>query len=335
MTQKELSEYEEIAKKVKELMKTSILEDRANIVQVQKSNTESLGDRISNYASAVNYIIPKEEYLICRIDGHHFSSFTKGFDKPFDSALSTAMISTTRDLHDRFNCYSSFTQSDEITLFIPVLKDAKDNYIEHQFGGRTDKINSLVAAFATMSFNKHLAAEYKKEKSQHYENFEDSFRLTTEEKESLQKLARFEEKLGEAYFDCRCFGVPTIEEAFNVFMWRSRDCIKNSKSMMAQAYVSHKELQNKNGEEQILYCLEKTGKDWNQIEDRFKYGVLIKKELYEKPIEKRDEEWYELATAKILDHPTCTRSRLVQTSIPMNSFSPELVELISRQYLSI
>lgn len=334
MTNEQLSEYKELSQQIKILSEIAIAENR-EIVAVQKSNTESLGDRITNYAAAVNYIIPKEEYLICRIDGHHFSSFTKGFDKPFDSALSTAMISTTRDLHDRFNCYSSFTQSDEITLFIPALKDAKDNYIEHQFGGRTDKINSLVAAFATMSFNKHLFDEYQYELDKHRDNFEDSFRLTTEEKESLQKLARFEEKLGEAYFDCRCFGVPTIEEAFNVFMWRSRDCIKNSKSMMTQAYVSHKELQNKNGEEQIQYCLEKTGKDWNQIADRFKYGVLIKKELYEKQIEKRDVEWHELATPKTLVHPTCTRSRLVQTSIPMNSFSPELVELISRQYLSV
>jgi tRNA(His) guanylyltransferase len=284
---------------------------------MMKSNTESLGDRIANYASAVNYIIPKEEYLICRIDGHHFSSFTKGFDKPFDTALSNAMIATTRDLHTRFNCYSSFTQSDEIALFIPVLKDSKNNYIDHQFGGRTDKINSLVASFTTMSFNKHLFTEYKKEKTKHYKNFEDSFRLTTEEQESQTHLKRFQDKLGNAYFDCRCFGVPTIEEAFNVFMWRSRDCIKNSKSMMAQAYIPHRELQGKNGEEQIEYCLEKTGKDWNHIEDRFKYGVLIKKELYNK---------------EIGEGKTCKRSRLVQTSIPMNSFSLELVEIISRQY---
>lgn len=296
-----------------------------NTLEKIKSNTESLGDRITNYASAVNYIIPKEEHLICRIDGHHFSSFTQGFDKPFDSALSNAMIQTTKDLHERFNCYSSFTQSDEITLFIPALKDSKDNFVEHQFGGRADKLNSLVAAFATKCFNKNLFTEYEKEKEKHYENFEDSFRLTSEEQESQKHLARFKGKLGEAYFDCRCFGVPSREEAFNAFMWRSRDCIKNSKSMMSQAYVPHKELQNKNGEEQIAYCLEKTGKDWNLIEDRFKYGVLIKKGLYDIPDNNPRAEY---------NGGFVTRSRLVQTSIPMNSFSPELVELISRQFIN-
>jgi tRNA(His) 5'-end guanylyltransferase len=293
---------------------------------MQKSNTESLGDRITNYATGVNYIVPKEEHLIVRIDGHHFSSFTKGFDKPFDTALSNAMISTTRDLHNRFNAYSSFTQSDEITLFIPALNDKKGNFLEHQFGGRSDKINSLVAAFATKCFNKHLSAEYEEELYKHRENFEDSFRLTAEEQESQKHLARFRGKLGEAYFDCRCFGVPSIEEVFNTFMWRSRDCIKNSKSMMAQAYVSHKELQNKNGEEQIEYCLEKTGMDWNLIEDRFKYGVLVKKELYEIPDNNPNPEY---------NGGFVKRSRLVQTSISMNSFSPELVEIISKQYLEI
>ena len=327
-TNEQLSEYKELFEKVKALIKTNkyTRANQAIIIAEQKSNTESLGNRISNYAKDVNYIIPKEEYLICRIDGHHFSSFTKGFDKPFDTALSNAMIQTTKDLHERFNCYSSYHQSDEITLFIPALKDSKDNYIEHPFSGRTDKINSLVAAFTTMSFNKNLTSEYEKEKYEHCNNFEDSFRLTSEEQESQKHLARFKEKLGNAYFDCRCFGVPSKEEAFNVFMWRSRDCIKNSKSMMAQAYVPHRELQGKNGEEQILYCLEETGKDWNQIEDRFKYGVLIKKELYLKEIENKYSSHNSQAN--------CTRSRLVQASIPMNSFSPELVEIISRQYIN-
>ena len=106
MTPEQLSEYKSLSEKVKELLKSPLLEDKANAIIVQKSNTESLGDRITNYATGVNYIVPKEEHLIVRIDGHHFSSFTKGFDKPFDTALSNAMVATTRDLHNRFNVYS-------------------------------------------------------------------------------------------------------------------------------------------------------------------------------------------------------------------------------------
>ncbi len=106
MTHEQLSEYKELSEKVKEISKTQLLEDRGDIVVTRKSNTESLGDRITNYTTGVNYIVPKEEHLIVRIDGHHFSSFTKGSDKPFDTALSNAMVATTRDLHERFNAYS-------------------------------------------------------------------------------------------------------------------------------------------------------------------------------------------------------------------------------------
>lgn len=107
ITNVQLNEYKELSEKVNApniLNKLNPVEI-ANILLIPKSNTESLGDRITNYASAVNYIIPKEEYLICRIDGHHFSSFTNGFDKPFDKALSNAMVATAKDLHERFNSF--------------------------------------------------------------------------------------------------------------------------------------------------------------------------------------------------------------------------------------
>ena len=295
----------------------------------------NLGDRIKQYESQCETTIPKESHLIVRIDGHHFSSFTKGFNKPFDTALSNAMVSTAKDLHNRFNAYSSYSQSDEIALFIPSLvsESKAKGFWEHQFGGRAHKICSLIAAYTTMQFNKHLEEEFQKELNFHIECFEDSFRRTTEEDESSKKLRRFQNKIGNAYFDARCFGVNNLEEVFNVFMFRGRDCIKNSKSIFAQSAVSHQELQGKNGEEQIQYTLAKTGKDWNLIEDRYKYGALIKKELYQKPIDFRDLEYSDRSKYKKDDHPTCTRSRLVELNTPLNSFSTELVDLISRQYL--
>jgi tRNA(His) 5'-end guanylyltransferase len=279
----------------------------------------NLGDRIKQYESEYETIIPRESHLIVRIDGHHFSSFTKGFNKPFDVALSNAMVQTAKDLHDRFNAYSTYTQSDELSLFIPSLVNQSKGkgFWEHAFSGRTHKICSLVAAYTTMQFNKHLEEEYNRECND----------------ESSRMLHRFKDKIGNAYFDARCFGVNNLEEVYNVFMFRGRDCIKNSRSMWSQASVSHKELQGKNGEEQIQYTLEKTGKDWNLIEDRYKYGALIKKESFQKPIDFRDLEYSDRTKYKTDEHPTCTRSRLVELNVPLNSFSTEMVDLISRQYL--
>ncbi len=59
----------------------------------------NLSDRIKQYESEYETIVPREQHLIIRIDGHHFSSFTRGFNKPFDAALNNAMVSTAKDLH--------------------------------------------------------------------------------------------------------------------------------------------------------------------------------------------------------------------------------------------
>jgi hypothetical protein len=50
-------------------------------------------------------------------------------------------------------------------------------------------------------------------------------------------------KLGKAYFDSRLMELPSDIEAFNMLLWRMRDCEKNSKNTFAQEYISHRELQ--------------------------------------------------------------------------------------------
>lgn len=303
----------------------------------EQSNTESLGDRIKDYEQSYEEIIPRTEHLIVRIDGHHFSSFTKGFKKPFDKAITNAMIATTKDLHERFNCYSSYTQSDEITLFVPSPKFVQEKNLikavqNHIFSGRTNKISSLCASYATMCFNKYLNEEFKKERMEITERWEDSFRMTEEERDDRRTLRRFDNKLENAYFDARCFGVESLEEVYNVFLFRGRDCIKNSKSVFSQAYVPHKELQNKNGEEQIKCCLEKTGHDWNSLEDKYKFGTLIKKELYDKPVEFRDLDYSNRSKYNTPEQPMCTRSRLVELYVSLNEFNTTNVQLIANQY---
>ena len=287
----------------------------------KKFNTESLGGRIKECENSFEKAVEPSDHIIVRIDGHHFSGFTKGFNKPFDIPLAKSMIETAKDLTERFSAYSAYTQSDEITLFIPSLKDVtvdnrkkpthklhkrvRDDWT-HQFSGRVQKIASLVASFTSMSFNKHLENEIIK----HMASLTDS-----KERDIYSKL--YHAKIKNAYFDARVFGVDDCDEVFNVFMWRARDCVKNSKSMFAQAYCSHKELQNKNGEEQIEYCNTKTGKDWNGLEDRYKYGTIIKKELYTKEVDEDN---------------SVQRSRIVEFSQPLSSFSEENVALITSQY---
>jgi len=286
----------------------------------KNSRTESLGTRMKEYEKESELVIKPEDHIIIRIDGHKFSKFTKGMRKPFDNIFAESMKQTTIDLLQEFNAYTGYTQSDEITLILPSLMNTDKHKGQnkpkwcHTSGGRTQKLSSLVAGFTTMSFNKHFKNileneigwnEYKTDETARYFN-------------------KMEEKVGNAWFDCRVFGVPSDEEAFNAVMFRVRDAEKNSRSMFAQTYCSHKELQNKTGLEQVQYCKEKTGKDWNDISDAFKYGILVKKEKYLKPIKE--------GTMDYAQNGFVERSRVITYSEKVE-YSEEAVQKIMGKYI--
>jgi tRNA(His) 5'-end guanylyltransferase len=258
------------------------------------------------------------------------------------------MEQTTKDLVNEFGAVTGYTQSDEISLiFPPTFKetfktislddnnlngkqicvfDPDGNYIgktdnitplknydkgysfkledtlNYQiYSGRVQKITSLISGFTTMSFNK---------------NFNDLFKtLECSNDISIDftdYLSIVESKLGNAWFDARAYGVNSKEEAFNSIMWRVRDCFKNAQMMFAQTYCNHNELLNKNSKEQSEYCLEKTGFDFSLIDDKYKYGIIIKKEQY----------------YKVVDGKNIERTQLTSFSKKLTSFSTDNVDFI-------
>lgn len=74
------------------------------------NNTMSdLGDRMKSYEKAEytriggDYVLHPNIPFLARIDGHTFSKFTNGFEKPYDLNISQAMIRTTADLVKKGN----------------------------------------------------------------------------------------------------------------------------------------------------------------------------------------------------------------------------------------
>ena len=263
---------------------------------------ETLQDLMKRKEKESEYIIPKDKHIIVRIDGHKFSKFTKGLNKPFDEVFSRAMQLTTKDLVDRFQAYTGYTQSDEITLFIPSLYLLEDlEQFTHIFGGRTQKIASLIASFTTIRFNywfKKIAIEM----SALYNDID---------------LNVYSPKFDKAYFDARAFGVEDERMVFNSFLFRTKDCLRNSKQQFARTYCSHKELLGKKAEEQIEYCKETTGYDWNTLPDYLKYGVFVKRALYEKETESN----------------VVQRSKFVFEIKKIISFSEENLRFIMSKYI--
>lgn len=191
--------------------------------------------------------------VIVRLDGKCFHTFCKGLKKPFDERLSNLMIEVTKILIEETNANMGYTQSDEITLTW---------YNNNYFNGRIFKINTRLAALASVSFNSLLP------------DF-------------------IPEKNNKPTFDCCVFNVPNLEEGVNQFLWRERDATRNSISMAAQSMFSHNELHNKNSNDMQDMMMTRNI-NWNNYPTFFKRGtyiqrILQKTKFSEKEIEKLPE----------------------------------------------
>lgn len=210
---------------------------------------DKIGSRMKGYESQTCGIrlIPRIP-VIARLDGKGFSKFTKGLKRPYDKRLSDLMVETTKYLVKETNANCGYQQSDEITLVFYTDKIESSIY----FDGRLFKMIGDLAAMASVYFNRELG-KYLPEKA--------------------DKMPRF---------DARVYNVPTLEEAVNSFIWREMDATKNSITMAASEYYSHKELMGKNGSEKQEMLFQK-GVNWNDYPSFFKRGTYIQRKRVLKP----------------------------------------------------
>ena len=224
---------------------------------------DSLGDRMKGYENAYRISLPRRMPIIVRIDGRAFHTFTKGFQKPYDSVLSQAMWETAQELCRQISgAKLAYVQSDEISVLI-----TNDDTLDTQpwFNNILQKIVSLSSSIATISFN--MA-------------FRKSFQLWAKDEMELSDLKLFDTycgRMNQATFDARAFVIPN-EEVCNYFIWRQQDAIRNSIQMAVQAVYSHKELMYKN-QSDMQDMLMKKGINWNHYQAWQKRGICITKQI--------------------------------------------------------
>lgn len=189
---------------------------------------DELGNRMkSNYENVTRYYLSRRTPVILRLDGKAFHTFTKGFDKPFDSILVEAMQYITEQLCKNVQgCVFGYCQSDEISL---LLVDYKKLNSDAWFDYNIQKCSSVAASLATNYFNSYLL-----DCITSFKGFEQD-----------DEINFLSNKLFKASFDARIFNIPK-EEVVNYFIWRQNDCIRNAINSIGQYYFSHKDLQHKN-----------------------------------------------------------------------------------------
>lgn len=264
------------------------------------SSAVSLGDRMKAYETAPvstaadgAYVLPADgRPLVARIDGHSFSTFTRGFEKPFDARLSQAMVRTAADLLEEFQARTAYTQSDEITLvFVPIKDEETGEWREWPHRGRLVKLCTLLASYAGVRFNYHLVNAIKGEEEKEEQKKEEveapagsstTSTVSASSSSSFTYSAPTLEKIyaQKAHFDARLFAVANEQEAYNNIYWRMwYDCARNSVHGLAMCHFSTKQLHGKNRNE-MKQMLHEKEIDYEAMPPAFKYGTFAKKHLY-------------------------------------------------------
>lgn len=207
---------------------------------------DSMGDRMKEqYENRTRFYLPRRTYTLMRLDGRNFSAFTKGLERPFDASLAYFMNETAEKLCKEIGgSVFAYTQSDEISI---LIQDFESLNTQPWFGGNVQKMTSVAAGIASCYF--HAIHDFDATASYRHG------------------------------FDARVWTMSDPIEVANYFIWRQRDCVKNSITMAAQTVFSDAELKGKHGGErqEMLFS---EGINWNDYPDGFKRGRVSVKEFY-------------------------------------------------------
>jgi tRNA(His) guanylyltransferase len=224
---------------------------------ISRNQFESLAERMRFYESrtfpqTIEHSLP----FILRLDGHSFSELTSPFQKPYDERVAKIMLKTAVDALLKYHPLAIYTASDEITLIFHNRGPLQVAF----FGGRVQKMLSLVSGFCSARFNYHM------------------FQLPLENlTPSIEKKARS----GLWYFDARIATLSTEQECWDNILFRHYDTRRNSVSMLAQTLYSQKVLSGVNRKQQLAMIKEK-GIEYDNFPPHYREGLLLKKKIIQK-----------------------------------------------------
>lgn len=209
-----------------------------------------LGDRMKSYEQTTRAVLPRRTYTLIRVDGRSFHTYLSGAVKPYDFGFMAEMDEVAMALCKEISgAEFAFVQSDEISV---LVTDFATNNTQPWFGGVVQKMASISAARASVTLS----------------------RIRSDEQPAL--------------FDSRVFTIPDPSEVAAYFIWRQRDCVKNSIAMAAQSFFTHQELHGVNTEQMQELLWSKAGVNWTDYPAGAKRGRVIVKTGGDKPGSFRD-----------------------------------------------
>ena len=201
---------------------------------------DELGRRIKrDYEDALRLFLPRRTYIVVRIDGRGFHTFTRELERPYSRALADALDQAALVLcQEMIGCRFGYGQSDEYSF---LLTDFETADAPLWFDGNVQKIVSVAASLFTGAFNRCFCAQ------------------------------------SPAAFDARVMVIAQRSEVEQYFLWRQLDAAANSLNMLVSAHYSHDELLGKSHAEKhdLLHA---RGVNWAKQPADFKRGRVARRD---------------------------------------------------------
>lgn len=200
---------------------------------------DDLGRRMKqDYEDALRLVLPRRSYIVIRIDGRGFHTFTKGLERPYSRQLADALDRAATGLcHEMIGCRFAYGQSDEYSF---LLTDFEKENAPLWFDGNVQKIVSVSASLFTAYFSRAFPCD----------------RI--------------------AAFDSRVMVISQRAEVQRYFLWRQLDASANSINMLASAHYSHDDLAGKSNAEKHEMLFAK-GINWAKQPADFKRGRIVRR----------------------------------------------------------
>lgn len=204
----------------------------------------ALGDRMKAYETATRTSLPVRTYTILRCDGRAFHTYLRGAEKPYDYLFMADMDAVAEALCAEVSG-AVFAFTQSDEISV-LAYDFGGTNTQPWFDGVVQKIVSVAAATATAT------------------------------------LVRRRD--GTPTFDARVFTIADPVEVANYFIWRQRDCVRNSITMAAQAQFPHQRLHGVNGAQMQELLWQEKGINWNDYPDGAKRGRVVVKVTGERDV---------------------------------------------------
>ena len=113
--------------------------------------------RMKSYEKYYESGIDLTKPVIVRVDGKRFSKYTSKIEKPYSMELWNSMYETMNQVCDKIHADVAYYQSDEVTfIFLPKADTGNVSVV---FGGRIQKMASVIASMFTAHFAVNIAKE--------------------------------------------------------------------------------------------------------------------------------------------------------------------------------